>query len=130
MGYGMELNGLLTDRTATNGYSRLPNLNSILCRALLTNPFSATRVSAIVIANCSCAPARSFIFLFLRITFQILIPRLIGSTVQHLLADRRHADSPTKRETQTKTSQKLGTDVVVCCCRPLVWVCPFGTLRT
>ena len=33
----MEFNGLLTDLTATNGYLRFPNLNSILCCALLTN---------------------------------------------------------------------------------------------
>ena len=41
-----------------------------------------------------------------------------------------HADSPTKRETQTKTSQKLAADVVVCCSGLLVWICPFRTLRS
>ena len=34
MGYGMKLNGLLTDLTATNGYSRFPNFNSALFHPL------------------------------------------------------------------------------------------------
>ena len=74
MGCVMGLNGPLTGLMATQGFL---NINSMLCRALRINCFSAGLVLAMGLANLACAPACPLVFLFcIRGAFLVLCGKL------------------------------------------------------